>query len=130
MPRLEQSGDVTIIAPVGDINHREMAEVKNVVSRLLREGSRHVVLDLEGVDHINYMALGVLVERRARLKACGGDLRLAVVSTYLTDILRFAGVHEHFEAYPSVDDAVASYREELDVSISAGLRGSWVPRMH
>ncbi len=129
MPKLESKNDVAVISPEGELGHREMAEVKNVISRALADGEPRIVLNLAGVDHVKYTTLGVLGERRLRLKACGGDLRLVTQSDYLLQILRFAGVHDHFLIFPSVGEAVESYLEEEEPFVFAGQSRSWVPRL-
>lgn len=133
MPNIAHMGDVVVLRPEGDINHREMAAVKNAITEVLRVRESRVVLDLGGVDHVNYMTVGVLVERAGRLRRSGGDLRLAGLSGYLEDILRFSGVHHLFAAYDTVSEAVASFAGEAmrtPKAVSAGTRGSWVPQMH
>ena len=132
MPRVSHTGQVVVISPEGDINHHEMACVKNAISEHMRRLDVRLVLDLSTVDHINYMTLGVLVERAGRLRRVGGDLRLAAASPYLEKILRFTGVHHLFATYESVEEAAASYldaRTDAAVTIPAGMSGSWVPQM-
>ena len=133
MPHIAHLGDVVVVRPEGDIDHREMAAVKNAITELMRERACRVVLDLGEVDHVNYMTVGVLVERAGRLRRTGGDLRLAGVSGYLKDIFRFSGVHHLFAAYDTVVEAVASFAGEAagaPATVSAGTSGSWVPQMH
>lgn len=132
MPVVTRYGRVVVISPEGDINHHEMACVKNAVSELMRRLEARVVVDLSEVDHINYMTLGVLVERAGRLRRVGGDLRLAAASPYLEKILRFTGVHHLFATFDTVEEAVASYLDaelDADVTIPAGMSGTWVPQM-
>lgn len=130
MPKMEIIDEVVVISPEGDLGHQEMAELKSAISEVLAMGEPRVVLDLEKVEHVNYVTLGVLVERRLRLRALGGDLRLAAPSDYLVNILRFAGVHDLFETHPSVGSAIESYLEEERHTVSAVQSSSWVPRFH
>ena len=130
MPNVELIKDVAVITPKGDLGHREMAELKELISEVLTLGEPRVVLDLTHVDHVNYVTLGVLVERRLRLRAVGGDLRLAAPSEYLVKIFRFAGVHDLFETHPTVGEAIDSYIDEAEETVTAVSSRSWVPRLH
>lgn len=136
MPKIERRHGIAVITPEGDINHAEMARVKNAITELVREAESRVVLDLSSVEHINYITLGVLVERAGRLRRCGGDLHLAGLSEYVRKILQFSGVEDLLMIFDSVAAAIASFvRDELSgegepLGFTAGANGSWVPHMH
>ena len=133
MPRIESRTGVVVITPEGDINHSEMVRVKNTIAEALRAGQTRFVLDLGEVDHINYMTLGVLVERAGRLRRSGGALFLAGLSPYLESILRFTGVDELFETFDTPEAATAAHcaaRAEHSYESIAGASGSWVPQMN
>ncbi|RMG18956.1 MAG: anti-sigma factor antagonist [Deltaproteobacteria bacterium] len=132
MPSVERVAGVTVITPTGDINHAEMVAVKNAIRDALAEGRRRLVLDLSEVDHINYMTLGVLVERAGRVERAGGALHIAGLSPYLERILRFSGVDDLFRIFESVEAAVAAHHAAVleGASAFAGASGSWVPRMN
>ncbi len=130
MVTVESKENVAIVSPSGELGHRQMVTVKNVISELLRTKDTNIVLDLGGVEHINHMTVGVLVERRIRLRSHGGDLRLARPSDYLVQILRFAGVHDHFEIHASVETAIESYLDKQEETVLAGQNKSGVPFQH
>lgn len=133
MPRVESRFGVVVITPEGDINHSEMVKVKNTIAESLRQGQTRFVLDLTDVDHINYMTLGVLVERAGRLRRSGGALYLAGLSTYLESILRFTGVEELFRIFDTPETATAAHgaaKAERSYDLIAGASGSWVPQMN
>ena len=50
-----------------------------------------VVLNLRSVDHINYLSIGVLLERLKLLRNLNGDLKLAGMSPFLRDIFKVVG---------------------------------------
>jgi anti-anti-sigma factor len=133
MPVCESRSGVVVITPEGDINHSEMVSVKNAIADVLRQGQTRIVLDLHEVDHINYMTLGVLVERAGRLRRSGGALFLSGLSPYLERILRFTGVEELFEVFETPEIAIAAHsvaRAERSYERVAGASGSWVPQMN
>ena len=55
--------DVSVLDIAGDIDFREMIRIKNLIGSLIDVQRTKVVINLKAVDHINYMSIGVLVER-------------------------------------------------------------------
>jgi len=49
------------------------------------------------VDHINYLSIGVLLERLKLLRNLNGDLKLAGMSPFLRDIFKVVGMDRFFE---------------------------------
>ena len=123
--------EVFVIRPEGELGHSEMGRLRETVAEALGRGFRRFVLDLSRVDHVAYTSLGTLVERAGRLRAIGGDLKLAGASPYLRNIFRFAGVHHLLSFHPSVEAAAAAFEAEAvpAQTVSAGSSGSWVLRM-
>lgn len=93
--RLEREpwGPAALLRAAGELGPRDMAALRAAITEALDGGAHQVVVDMSRVEHIDYVTLGVLVERAARARALGGGLMLSGCSPYLQDILRFAGVH-------------------------------------
>ncbi|MFQ5683651.1 MAG: STAS domain-containing protein [Candidatus Binatia bacterium] len=106
--------DISVIAITGDIDFREMIRIKDVIGSLIEKERLKVVLNLKAVDHINYLSIGVLVERLQILKNLNGDLKLAGMSPYLRDIFRVVGMDQFFEQYTSLEDAIESFDDEWE----------------
>jgi anti-anti-sigma factor len=65
------------------------------------------VLDLSGLTFISSLGLGALISFQRTLKRHGGTVRLAALSTRLTDAFRKAQVHQFFEMHDTVEGALA-----------------------
>jgi len=104
--------NLSVIDVVGDIDFKEMMRIKNVIGALIERQNTHVVLNLKAVDHINYMSLGVLLERLRLLRNLNGDLKLVGISSYVMDIFKFVGVDHLFETYGSIEDAIESFDDD------------------
>ena len=122
MLRVNSLGDVYTLHVTGEIDHAEMVEIRNAIADLIREGHANVVLSLREVRHVNYLSIGVLVERLKRLRICGGDLKLVGASGYLRNIFTTVGAWEFFDAFDSVEEALSSFSEhqEFGASLSGG----------
>lgn len=101
--------DVLLLSLGKGIDHAEMAAIRNAISDRIREGHVKVIISMKNVESINYLSLGVLVERLTRLRSCGGDLKFVGMNDYLKTAFRLMGIAEAIENYESVDDAKRSF---------------------
>jgi anti-sigma B factor antagonist len=106
--------DISVIDVSGDIDFREMIRIKNVIGGLLEKDRLKVVLNLRAVDHINYLSIGVLLERLKLLRNLNGDLKLAGMSPFLRDIFKVVGMDRFFEDYTSLEDAIESFDDDWE----------------
>ena len=106
--------DISVIDVAGDIDLREMIRIKEVIGSLIDREQTKVVLNLKAVDHINYLSIGVLLERLKILRNLNGDLKLAGMSPYVRDIFRVVGMDRYFEDYASLEDAIESFDDDWD----------------
>ena len=106
--------DISVIDLTGDIDFREMIRIKEAIGSLIEKQRTKVVLNLKSVDHINYLSIGVLLERLKLLRNLNGDLKLAGMSPFLTDIFRVVGMDRFFEQYSSLEDAIESFDDDWE----------------
>lgn len=106
--------DISVIDVSGDIDFREMIKIKDVIGALIDKDQTKVVLNLKAVDHINYLSIGVLVERLRLLRNLNGDLKLAGMSPFVRDIFKVVGMDQFFEQYTSLDEAIESFDEDWE----------------
>lgn len=106
--------DISVIDVAGDIDLREMIRIKDVIGSLIEREQTKVVLNLKAVDHINYLSIGVLLERLRILRNLNGDLKLAGMSPYVRDIFRVVGMDQYFEDYASLEDAIESFDDDWE----------------
>ena len=114
--RWSEAHRVAVLDPQGDLGIRTMVEMKNAVSSLLHDGCRVLIVDCSGVQRLEAMSLGVLVERLCRAREVSGTLALANLSADLTARLDELRVHSLFATF----DSVAAALEGL---VGAGLEG-------
>ncbi len=97
---------VAVIDPQGDLGIRTMVEIKNTIGTLLHDGCRTLIVDCRGVQRVEAMALGVLVERLCRAREAGGTLALANLAPELISRMRDLRVDSLFRAFDSVQAAL------------------------
>ena len=109
--RTQVSG-VAVVHVSGDIDFREMVEIKQEIGRFLMADKKNVVLNLAQVDHVNYLSIGVLIGSLKILRGAGGDLKLAGMQPQVKIIFQAVGMDQFFEDYATVEEAVESFGEE------------------
>jgi len=97
---------VAVLDPQGDLGIRTMVEMKNTIGSLLRDGCRTLIVDCRGVQRLDAMSLGVLVERLCRARELSGTLALAYLNEDLAARLRELRVHSLFQIFESVPAAL------------------------
>ncbi len=106
--RWSQEHRVAVIDPEGDLGIRTMVEMKNAITSLLAEGVRVLIVDCGGIQRMEAMSLGVLVERLCRARELHGTLALANLCPDLTARLVELRVHSLFQVFESVPAALES----------------------
>jgi anti-anti-sigma factor len=105
--RWSEPHKVAVIDPQGRMDIRTMVEMKEAMGSLLRDGCRTLILDCGGVERMQAMSLGVLVERLCRAREVGGTLALTNVHPLLTVRLQELRVDGLFPRFASVSQALA-----------------------
>jgi anti-sigma B factor antagonist len=120
--RWSEQHKVAVIDPQGDLGLRTIVDVKNGIGGLLRDGCRTLILDCTGVNRLEAMSLGVLVERLCRARDVGGTLALANLSPEVVNRLQELRVHTLFPIFDSVQaalDGLVGLRAEAAATLAA-----------
>jgi len=101
-----QVGGVTVV----DINGRielgeESAAVRDLVSKLLSNGHKQILLNLGDVNYIDSSGLGALVSSFTSARKQGGELKLLNLTDRVTDLMQMTKLYTIFDVRE--DEAVA-----------------------
>jgi len=107
-------GDVTVLKLSGALllDDGEVA-LRTSVQKLLAQGRTKLVLDLEGVTHVDSSGVGVLVAKLQAIRRQGGDIRLAHLTARYQRLLTTMRVLPLFNIFEDETAAVQSYRGAL-----------------
>ncbi len=83
--------------------------VRDLVSRLLKEGHKQVLLNLSNVDYIDSAGIGELVACKKRAAALGGDVRLLMPSAGVYKVLSIVSLHLIFQIFDEEAKAIGSF---------------------
>lgn len=104
-------GSVTVLHLDGDLDEGGVAALRTAMYECVEQGRFRLVVEMSDVRFISYLGVGVLVERLRRLRALGGDMKLAGLNIYADRLFRMVGVSSLFETFDSEAKAVAVFQE-------------------
>jgi anti-sigma B factor antagonist len=104
-----KDNDIVAVVLAGRLDEDGCNYLLGCVEDEILEGHRKLVLDCGGLDYISSMGLGTLIRVNSRMKAKGGDVKLAAVRGAVAEVVGVVGLNRIFQIYPTLDDAVAAH---------------------
>ena len=84
--------------------------LRDTLRKLLDEGERKLVMNLEDVDYIDSAGLGELVTAFAVVRAQAGQLKLLKLTHRVHDLLQITKLLTVFDVFDSETEAIKSMR--------------------
>jgi len=94
-----------VLALTGDADLASAARLRATLAEATLTSPSWLVLDVSGLDFIDSTGLGVLVGALRRVRAGGGDMRVAAPQAGIARVFSVTGLDRVFGVFPSVDDA-------------------------
>ena len=107
---VEQYGAVVIELKGNFMGGPEAQEFSDELHKLIDDGKKNVVIDLAETKFMNSSGLGMLISGYTTMKNGGGSLKLANATEKIESLLVITKLITIFEHYPSVDEAVKSFK--------------------
>jgi len=104
----EHKGDVTILSISGRVDSATSKTMDAELAKLIPTDKK-VVLDLKDVEFLSSAGVRAIVKALKTAKKSRGGLKLASIPDHIAEILQTLGMMELMEAYPSVEEATASF---------------------
>lgn len=99
-------GNATVVDLTGELDAYTSLELRETVVRLIEEGARDVVVNLERVDFIDSVGLGTLVGCLKRTAEHGGSITLVCANPQIQKVFDITGLSKIFAIYPTRDEAI------------------------
>ena len=99
-------GDTTLLVLRGELDIATSPQLRDELVRVIA-GGRRIVVDLEGLDFIDSVGLGILVSGLKRARSDGGDLELVCANRVILQPLELTGLDQTFTLYAQRDEALA-----------------------
>ena len=86
-----------------------LSEFSTVVTQLLADGEKKVVVDLSAVGYVDSATIGCLMDLYRQASAAGGALKLSGVQKRVETMLTMTGAQNFIEVHPDEPSAVKSF---------------------
>jgi len=100
---------VTLIEVSGRVDSLSATKLGETLNEQIDAGHIQLVIDLSNVEYISSAGLREIVSAAKKVRASGGDLRIASPSQRVRDVLELAGLLELFQIFPTQVEAVGSF---------------------
>jgi anti-anti-sigma factor len=101
----ESQGDVLVLKATGRLDAYWADHLRNEISEVLRQGARHIQLNLREVPYISSAGIRVLLQAHKQLKGIEGSFTVTETSQGVKGVLDLAGVAELLVEKVAVPDA-------------------------
>jgi anti-sigma B factor antagonist len=115
--RERRSGDVVVVSLAGRLVPDQEDEIfRECIDTLIEAGHYRIVVDLHDVVLLDSGGIGVLIAKLHSVRKRGGDLRLAHLTPRTERLLSITHLLSVFATFPSVEEAVNSFRVSIPIS--------------
>ena len=112
--------DCAVLRIAGEIDAYSAPQLREQVIKLLGDGTRHIVIDLRGVEFLDSTGLGALVGSLKRVREQDGSLALVATAGKILTVFRVTGLIRVFEFHPSAAEAISSDPDWQTAMAAAG----------
>ena len=107
-----------ILSVSGEVDVASAAQLRQRLVGLDEAGQRRLVLDLEGVEFLDSMGLGVLIGAYRRAAERGGVMAVVIARPAIRRVFDITGLTDVMPLYGSVEDATSRcFRKRHSVEI-------------
>ncbi len=110
--RIKNENDVTQVEFI-DRNILDEANIQQIGDELAAiidsSDTPKLLISFNNVDHLSSAALGTLITVNNKIKAKGGELRLANIDPQIYEVFVITKLNRIFDIHDTVDEAVSSF---------------------
>ncbi|MFN0131886.1 MAG: STAS domain-containing protein [Phycisphaerales bacterium] len=111
--RIKRAGEVTQVEFI-DRNILDEANIQligdEIVTIIEERPKPKVLVSFSNVDHLSSAALGMLISVNNKVRAAGGQLRLADIDPQIYEVFVITKLNKLFEIHETAADAVKSFK--------------------
>lgn len=102
---------VSILDVAGRLTSFEVSALREAISRLLKEGRKNIVLNLEALNYLDSSGIGELARSYVAVVKKGGEMKVVGLSAKVEEVLKVTQLFRVFPEFPSEEEAVGSFPE-------------------
>lgn len=93
----------------GRVDSSNAAEFDTALKEIINEGQHNIVVEMSDVNYMSSAGLRAIVAAHRESRKRNGDVRLAVPSERVSEVLSLAGLDSIFNIYEDTTAAVGSF---------------------
>lgn len=103
-------GDIAILVLSGKrMGDKFTSNLYDEAKRLIGDGFKNIIFDLQRVQFINSIGLGIIIACRTATLNAGGNLKLIFTSGNIKKYFKITELDRFFEFYENEKEALASF---------------------
>jgi anti-anti-sigma factor len=99
-------GDIVIVKLAGSLDSANLPDVEKLLDTLVMEGWTRLVLNVEEVEYISSLGVGVFLKFQSKLQSCAGLMVLAAPSQPIRKVLDALGLSSVIPIAATVKEAI------------------------
>jgi anti-anti-sigma factor len=112
---IEHNKDIVEIILEGNVLQENVSYFKNRIADLISNGKIKIILNMSETEYISSLCLAVLIDAKGKLTNLDGDLKIAVVSRLVRNLMEITNLVRKIEIFETVDDAINSFKLVSDI---------------
>ncbi|HKW35805.1 MAG TPA: STAS domain-containing protein [Candidatus Acidoferrum sp.] len=108
---IRKKGAVSILDVAGRLTSFEVGALRDAISRLLKEGRKNIVLNLEALDYLDSSGIGELARSYVSVVKKDGEMKVVGLSAKVEEVLKITQLFRVFPEFPSEEEALDSFPE-------------------
>lgn len=90
----------TVLVCAGRLDNNAAGALESAIAPVLARGTKHIVLDLAGVDYLSSAGLRSILVSLKKTNLAGGTLSLCSVSAMVQEVLTLSGFKNILKIHP------------------------------
>ncbi len=108
----QKVSDTLAIIDIEDklMTDEHISMLHNAAHEMMKEGCKNLIVDLSKIKRINSMGLGSLISLYTNVRNEEGEMKIGGLNEFVKNVLNITKLMEIFEAYPTKEEAVRSFK--------------------
>ena len=109
--QIRHAGTVSLLDVSGSLTSFEIGQLRDAISRLVKEGRKNIVLNLSRLQYLDSSGIGELAKAYVSVVKAGGQVKVVGLSSKVEEILKITQLYQVFPEFPSEEAALESFPE-------------------
>jgi anti-sigma B factor antagonist len=106
---IRQSAQVSLIDLKGRLTFFEVGVLRENITRLVREGRKHLILNLSGLHYLDSSGIGELARMYVMVVKGGGEMKVVGLTPKIEEVLKITHLYQVFPEFPDEQSALESF---------------------